>query len=263
MPIRGIIFDFDGTLLDSMGYWANASYQIMTENGVADPEAAFAVSEKHPLFDACQIWHDRFGARQQGPQMFERISAVMKDNYAHRIKPYPGERDFLDSLRAAGVRLCVATSSVPAAVREALAANDLDGYFDFVLGTDEVGRGKEFLITGSRLTVHTGLEGAGLDLDDGDVEERKFTAKADRISFDRPLRDGIGAVEGLRLHPSALGGAIEDAASLPLQESCLEEGLGHTDHTHDVGVDHAFHDPDGVAFDEGRHRMDAGKVEDA
>ncbi len=144
MPIRGIIFDFDGTLLDSMGYWANASYQIMTENGVADPEAAFAVSEKHPLFDACQIWHDRFGARQQGPQMFERISAVMKDNYAHRIKPYPGERDFLDSLRAAGVRLCVATSSVPAAVREALAANDLDGYFDFVLGTDEVGRGKEF-----------------------------------------------------------------------------------------------------------------------
>ena len=96
MPIRGIIFDFDGTLLDSMGYWANASYQIMTENGVADPEAAFAVSEKHPLFDACQIWHDRFGARQQGPQMFERISAVMKDNYAHRIKPYPGERDFLD-----------------------------------------------------------------------------------------------------------------------------------------------------------------------
>ena len=124
------------------------------------------------------------------------------------------------------------------------------------------GRGKEFLIAGGRLAVHAGLEGTGLDLDDGDVEERKFTAKADRISFDRPLRDGIGAVEGLRLHPSALGGAIEDAASLPLQESCLEEGLGHTDHTHDVGVDHAFHDPDGVAFDEGRHRMDAGKVEE-
>ena len=120
---------------------------------------------------------------------------------------------------------------------------------------------EEFLVTGGRLTVHAGLEGAGLDLDDGDVEERELTAKADGIRFDRPFGDGIRAVEGLRLHPSALGGAVEDAALLALKQTSLEEGLRDTDHAEDVGVDHLFHDRSGVAFDEGSHGMDAGEVE--
>ena len=121
---------------------------------------------------------------------------------------------------------------------------------------------EEFLVTGGRLTVHAGLEGTGLDLDDGDVEEREFTAKADGVRFDRPLGDGIGAVERLRLHPSALGGAVDDAALLAFQQAGLEEGLRDTDHAEDVRVDHFFHDAGGVAFDEGRHGVDAGEVEE-
>lgn len=144
MPVRGAIFDFDGTLLDSMPYWSDSSEKIMASYGVQDTKAAFAVGERHAFRDACRIWHDQYGVANSGQDLFDQICRRMRHNYVHVIKPYEGVVPFLNSLKDAGVRMCVASSSVPDVVREALAAHGLDAYFDFVLGTDEVARGKEF-----------------------------------------------------------------------------------------------------------------------
>ena len=38
MDIKGIIFDLDGTLLDSMHCWENVDRSFLLENGVTPPE---------------------------------------------------------------------------------------------------------------------------------------------------------------------------------------------------------------------------------
>jgi len=35
--IKGVIFDLDGTLIDSMGIWYNIDRQFLRENGVDNP----------------------------------------------------------------------------------------------------------------------------------------------------------------------------------------------------------------------------------
>ena len=37
--IKGIIFDLDGTLLDSMTVWSSIDREFLIENGIADPPA--------------------------------------------------------------------------------------------------------------------------------------------------------------------------------------------------------------------------------
>ncbi|OFK24586.1 thiamine diphosphokinase [Olsenella sp. HMSC062G07] len=143
MRIETAIFDLDGTIVDSMGAWRAETISVLADQGVENPDEIFDILEPEPLENLCRIVHDSYGAPAAPEALEKTLKARMREAYAHTIRAYPGCRSFLEELRGAGVRLCVASASPLDMVELSLRANDLDGLFEFVLSASEVGKGKE------------------------------------------------------------------------------------------------------------------------
>lgn len=143
MDITGAIFDCDGTLVDSMGMWSQAYAWLGAQHGSEriDPDRV----ESMALREACAAFHDQLGMGESGEALYEELCAHVRDAYEHEVRPLPGARAFLDELRSAGVRMVVASSTPTRELRCALAAQGLEGYFEDVVSTEDVGgRDKEF-----------------------------------------------------------------------------------------------------------------------
>lgn len=143
MEVSGAIFDCDGTLVDSMGMWRRATEHLMSSHDVHD--IPFERVESISLRDACDLLHDELGVRESAGELYEEVCAYVRDAYAREVPALPGVRAFLDELSAADVPMVVASSTPVRELRCALAAHGLDGYFQDVVSTEDVGgRDKEF-----------------------------------------------------------------------------------------------------------------------
>ena len=143
MDVSGVIFDCDGTLVDSMGVWREASAWLIEESGVGD--VPFDRIESLSLRDTCAMLHDEMGAEATADELYEGVCARVREAYANDVQIMPGARAFLDELAAAGVPMVIASSTPVRELRCALAAHGLEGYFADLVSTEDVGgRDKEF-----------------------------------------------------------------------------------------------------------------------
>lgn len=143
MDVSGVIFDCDGTLVDSMGVWREASAWLIEESGVGD--VPFDRIESLSLRDTCAMLHDEMGAKATADELYEGVCSRVREAYARDVQIMPGARAFLDELAAAGIPMVIASSTPVRELRCALAAHGLEGYFADLVSTEDVGgRDKEF-----------------------------------------------------------------------------------------------------------------------
>lgn len=145
MHITGAIFDCDGTLVDSMGMWADVPAWLARTHGAEPDEGLWERFESISVMDGCALFHDELGLPQSAEELYEELCAHVREAYRDQVVPFEGARELLADLRAAGVPLAVASSTPVREVRCCLRAHDLEQYFDHVVSTEDVGgRDKEF-----------------------------------------------------------------------------------------------------------------------
>jgi len=120
MRIRTVLFDLDGTLLDTAPDLADALNSVLLENrrqalpfdtirgvvshgGKALIELGFSLDESHPDFDPLR----------------QRLLAVYRVNIARRTRPFPGMAELLEQLEQRGLNWGVVTNK-PAWLTEPL-----------------------------------------------------------------------------------------------------------------------------------------------
>ena len=153
-----VIFDMDGVLADTepRNEQAMATVLARRDAQLTDDEYAGLVGRSN---DATWAWIiGYFGLSD--------AAAALQEEYVHAvlpllatIDPSPGAVELVDSLRAAGVRLAVASSSPRAAIDALLVAIGLASAFDAVVSGEEVAEGKPapdiFRLAAERLDVAT------------------------------------------------------------------------------------------------------------
>lgn len=147
MDYKFAVFDLDGTLVESMKYWRGLPFAFLNERyGLKDfPEEAI----EYVIFSNVNCNGDfKYLSEKYGyPEMsvsLQEVFDMMYKFYSTVIELKPYVRQFLESLRAKGIKCALATATPR---REALAVMERLGiaeYFEFILTTGEVGRGKEF-----------------------------------------------------------------------------------------------------------------------
>ena len=144
MDIRAAFFDLDGTLLDSMGMWAEIDRRSLGRRGIAVPEDYQKAVSVMRIHEAARYTVERFGLPED-PQDLEREWMDMaRREYAHNVPLKPGAWEYLNALRAQGVRLGVLTSTAPGLFEPALKRCGVYELFDVVMSAAEVPRGKAF-----------------------------------------------------------------------------------------------------------------------
>ena len=128
-----VIFDFDGTLADTVEGICSTARTVLSAHGVPEEDLERVPLIIGPPFP--QAFSLVFGlSSEEAGQVTAEYRAIYKDLGIEGWPLYPGVRELLEDLRAAGRRLAVASSKREPLVMRAVADNGVEGLFDVCLG---------------------------------------------------------------------------------------------------------------------------------
>jgi phosphoglycolate phosphatase len=148
-PVEAVLFDLDGTLLDTAADIALALNRTLAEHGWS-PAAQDDV--RRMIGRGAPILIERTAAAQ-ARALDEALHAAMVDRFFHHYGalqetnefdalPYPGARESLQRLHDAGLRIAVVTNKQQRFARGLLELLDLIAWVDLVVGGDSCERRK-------------------------------------------------------------------------------------------------------------------------
>ena len=148
-----VLWDMDGTLVDTEPYWVAAEYRLAERyGGTWDDEHALNLVG-NDLFDSGVYIREHMGIDLSPEAVVEELLDDVVAQVEGAVPFRPGALDLIDDLRAAGVPLALVTMSYARFVDPVLAALP-PGLFDHVVTGDAVSRGKphpEPYLTAARL----------------------------------------------------------------------------------------------------------------
>ena len=126
-----LLFDLDGTLTDSgpgIMHAAKTALQSFGIDGLSEQELRYFVGP--PLWESFGKYlpEGQISAAIDRFREYYRVTGWLEN------EPYPGVRECLHALKAAGKRMYVATSKLESMARQVLTHFDLMQYFDGVCG---------------------------------------------------------------------------------------------------------------------------------
>jgi len=136
MKICGVLFDLDGTLVDSLEDLTDAVNHMLATFG--KPELATDAVRRMVGKGARHLVQQALSADpaadiERGLQLFLEFNA---GHIADKSRLYPGAREMLDKLAAAGIRMAIVSNKNEAMSRLILQALDAEGYFSVISGGD-------------------------------------------------------------------------------------------------------------------------------
>ena len=141
--MRYYIFDFDGTLADSMPYWAEKTLGILKRRGIEYPSDT--LKKIVTLGDAGTVKYfiETFGITDSEQTLFDEMDAYALDKYSNviQLKPYVGE--YLKRKKKEGAVLCVLTASPHKMLDPCLKNNGVFDLFDHVWTCEDLGFKKD------------------------------------------------------------------------------------------------------------------------
>ena len=118
--IHAVIFDVDGTLVDSNDAQARSWVDALKELGYSVP-----YEKVRPLIGmgGDKVLPETIGVQkdsEKGKQISKRRSEIFKEKYLPNVRPFPDAQKLLDRMREQGLKLAIATSAQPDELRPLL-----------------------------------------------------------------------------------------------------------------------------------------------
>ena len=140
--IDAVIFDLDGTLLDSLSAWEHSGSNFVRTQGFEPPNTLDDELVSLSLLDGARLIKERYGLDQSLEEILALTLRPIRAHYHQDILPMPQVPALLASLKEQGIRMVVATASDRELAEVSLQRLGLRDYFEFIITCDEVGVGK-------------------------------------------------------------------------------------------------------------------------
>ena len=156
--IKGAIFDFDGTLVDSMFIWDTIGEEYLRSLGKEPHEDLKETFMTLTLEEAAVYYREHYGVTLSVKEIVDGVNAMVEQTYRTKVTLKPGISEYLAWLKENGVRMCVATVTDRYLVEETLERLGVRHYFSEIFTCAEVGFGKDKPIIYQKALEHLGTE---------------------------------------------------------------------------------------------------------
>ena len=206
----GVIFDCDGTLLDSMDVWREVEDELARRAGAQLTDADKDELTTLNIPEAGAFFHDRFGLGAAADDVVRMMDELMLDYYRNRAHERPGALVFVRALVERGVRVSVASSSPQKYLQAGLERAGFAPYVGLVVSVDDVSSSKRE----PKVYDHTRrLMGTPLETTWG-FEDSAYALRTLRGAGYRTVgiydRDDAGTHEELRANADAVIDSFEE-----------------------------------------------------
>ena len=142
MNITGAIFDFDGTLFDSMHVWKGIRYKFIEILGLELTPEEEELFKGLFLRESLNLAIERFNLNKSYEELLEMLFDYIKSRYLAETEPKNDIIDFLEKLKSKGVKMGIATATGERALLAVLEKYGMTDYFSAIYSTYTVGASK-------------------------------------------------------------------------------------------------------------------------
>ncbi|MBQ2972926.1 MAG: HAD family phosphatase [Clostridia bacterium] len=141
--LKGAIFDFDGTLFDSMFIWDTAGEIYLRSIGTEPEEDLRNELKTMSLLQSATYIRDKYAIPLTVEDIMNSINRTVEDFYFHTVQPKKGVATFLEQMKKQGVKICIATATDRYQVEAALKRCCMEHFFSEIFTCTDVGHGKD------------------------------------------------------------------------------------------------------------------------
>ena len=154
---HGAIFDMDGTLFDTEKLYRHAWFDVAPEFGEEpNPELPIAASGTNMGAESVQVVQ-KFYPNVDAQAYIDRVLELVEACRERGLQLMTGVEEILNFFRESGVKTAVASAAPVTVIEQNLSIKNLRGYFDVLVGGNQVKYGKPapdiFLLAASKLNL--------------------------------------------------------------------------------------------------------------
>ena len=137
-----LIFDLDGTLIDSNGVWLEVDKVFLARHGF-EYSHEYHDGVAHSILQNCAVFtKNLFHMEESCEEIIAEWIELAKNSYDH-VPLKPHVRDYLERCKSAGHRMAIFTACVPDHCEAAVRNHGLDRYFEKIIYAQRLGADKK------------------------------------------------------------------------------------------------------------------------
>lgn len=140
--IKAVIFDLDGTLVDSMGLWRDIDIEFLSARGIPYEDSLQEKIEGMSFTETAEFFREYYQITETVEELKALWNRMAEHKYRYEVPLKPGVPEFLDELKRRGIKMGIATSNSMELVNAVNEAYHFDDYMSCIVTACSVNRGK-------------------------------------------------------------------------------------------------------------------------